>query len=518
MANPIRNLVFVSIFIICVNSDPGTSKADPVPTENYPYHEILDADENYHLFWKFTDTNITFETHVRTKGYVGFGFSSNGKMYPGDVVVGWVKDGVTHFKDLHTVGHRPPIVDASQDWFLLHGEENDFGTVLKMVRKFDTCDTDDIKIKNDTIRGIYSYSPSDPVDMDSLPYHGPIHRGSKSLMLLTKTRTPTLPSDVVTKDFLNDNFEPVVEKGHESLVHHIVLYKCPLLKDKIIGHEYVCYNDFVPCGNVYLAWATGGKAFYYPDDVGMPIGEPGDNDVFVLETHYNNPALRKDYVDSSGMRIVMTPTLRHHDAGMLAVSMWAHPLQIIPPGMKDFRSNTFCTSDCLRKGLDKMKSGVKMFAVLQHAHLLGRGIRTRLYRNGTELEPIAYDEHYDFDYQEYRYLNRMRTLQSGDSIVVECRYDSTGRVNKTVGGFSTQDEMCVSFILYYPRMNVDMCANIPAFDNIVANFTQATAALGKLEFKNYNVVEAYLEKLNTTHYLSFCRESGPPIKVIELEK
>ena len=32
-------------------------------------------------------------------------------------------------------------MDKSQDWFLLHGEENDFGTVLKFVRKIDTCDS-----------------------------------------------------------------------------------------------------------------------------------------------------------------------------------------------------------------------------------------------------------------------------------------------------------------------------------------------------------------------------------------
>lgn len=36
-----------------------------------------------------------------------------------------------------------PEKDASQDWFLLHAEEDDFGTVLKFVRKLTTCDTQD---------------------------------------------------------------------------------------------------------------------------------------------------------------------------------------------------------------------------------------------------------------------------------------------------------------------------------------------------------------------------------------
>ena len=36
-----------------------------------------------------------------------------------------------------------PVVDSTQDWHLLKGEENDFGTVLKFVRKLNTCDEKD---------------------------------------------------------------------------------------------------------------------------------------------------------------------------------------------------------------------------------------------------------------------------------------------------------------------------------------------------------------------------------------
>ena len=66
-------------------------------TEPFDYAEILDKGGNYFLFWNVNDTHVTFEVHVKTKGYVGFGFSDNGNMFPGDVIVGWVKDGVTHF-------------------------------------------------------------------------------------------------------------------------------------------------------------------------------------------------------------------------------------------------------------------------------------------------------------------------------------------------------------------------------------------------------------------------------------
>ena len=69
-----------------------------VTTENYTHDSILDKDQNYVLFWKYNTTHVTFEVHVKTRGYVGFGISSNGKMSPADVVVGWVAaNGTTHF-------------------------------------------------------------------------------------------------------------------------------------------------------------------------------------------------------------------------------------------------------------------------------------------------------------------------------------------------------------------------------------------------------------------------------------
>ena len=58
--------------------------------------ELLE-NEDYHLFWKYDDTTITFEIHARTLGWVGFGLSLNGGMTGSDVTITWVKDGQTFF-------------------------------------------------------------------------------------------------------------------------------------------------------------------------------------------------------------------------------------------------------------------------------------------------------------------------------------------------------------------------------------------------------------------------------------
>ena len=39
-----------------------------------------------------------------------------------------------------------------------------------------------------------------------------------------------------------------------------------------------------------------------------------------------------------------------------------------------------------------------------HIHLLGQSVRFRHFRKGVELPIIAYDEEYDFDYQQTRHF------------------------------------------------------------------------------------------------------------------
>ncbi|XP_078324969.1 DBH-like monooxygenase protein 2 isoform X2 [Crassostrea virginica] len=464
----------------------------PTPSEDFDFKEKLDSEGKYVLFWNNNKTHITFEIHVETKGYIGFGLSPNGKMYPADVIVGWVKDGVPHFKDRHTTGHSQPLVDASQDWHLLYAREDHCRTVMKVVRKLDTCDDQDYKITDDTVKIIYSYHPHDPVSDDVIPYHG-AHRGIRSLLLLSKISPPTLETDAVTIDILNNHyhvpaadttyscrvfdlsylqkkhhlvkFEVVVEKGHDVLVHHMVLYKCPgLSRDLINSPNYICHEDKSkePCSKIVALWAVGGEAFYFPEEAGFPVAEPGDTELYIMETHYNNPERRADFVDNSGFRLTVTPTLRAHDAAIISVQSAVDKSQVIPPHQPNFVTTAYCNQSTLQQYLQEFPNGVKVIGVQQHAHLLGKAIKTRLIRGGVEQKPLADDRYYDFNYQDFRRANR--TLKAGDSIIVECTYDSTGRDNITYGGYSTHEEMCISFIFYYPRSRLLNCQTKPLYD------------------------------------------------------
>ncbi|XP_056009644.1 uncharacterized protein LOC130051597 [Ostrea edulis] len=508
----------------------------PTPSEAFPKHVVLDSAGNYHLFWKFNSTHITFEAHVKTHGYVGLGLSPSGKMYPADVVIGWVRHGHTYLKDRHSTGHFEPLVDASQDWTLLHGEENDFGTVIKTIRKLDTCDKDDMKITNDTIRIIYSYSDHEPQqEGDRLIYHG-LHKGAKSVMLLAESRRFVMPTDAISRDLLNNRYlvpdtdttymcrvfdlsdlgkkhhmikaAPVIQKGHEDLVHHILIHKCYGIDRKYIGVDFYCYHfhhqQLKACANIIVAWAIGGKDFHYPEEAGLPMGEPGDGALYIMETHYNNPRLRNGLVDNSGIRLTFTPTLRRYDAGVLSMGVKVNDRQIVPPFEKEFVSSGFCTAECLNKGLDFLPGGVNIVAVLQHGHLLARKIRTRIVRNGTELEPLAIDNNYDFNYQEYRNIPKTKKLMWGDAVAIDCTYDSSQKSTVTYGGLATTNEMCLSFLVYYPQMAVEDCTSIPLYDNINVTVRRGHEIASLFDWTSQTDRSSFNKYLSSSRYLASC--------------
>jgi DOMON domain len=125
----------------------GASCASASPGDEQWAHSAW-LDDRYLVRWTPGADDITFEVSVATLGYVGFGLSHDGLMQGSDVVIGWVQNSRTIFQDRHVSrGHVEPIVDASQDWELLKGSENDTHTVLKFRRAYDTCDRDqDIRI------------------------------------------------------------------------------------------------------------------------------------------------------------------------------------------------------------------------------------------------------------------------------------------------------------------------------------------------------------------------------------
>ncbi|XP_070555178.1 DBH-like monooxygenase protein 1 homolog [Ptychodera flava] len=488
------------------------------PTDTYTHNAALDDFGKVHLFWKYDDTTITFEVHAETLGYVGFGISPNGGMTNSDIVIGWVKDGNTYLKDRFASAEGEPGIDDQQDYELIGGMETETHTVLTFSRKIDTCDEKDRVVTSDTLRLIYAYHADDPDTETGLPYHGAEQRGARSVHVLgVAPAEPEMPTgdDLLIYEFLNPNvtiphhqdttywcqafkippldkkhhmikYEPIIQEGHEALVHHILIYQCRSGVDEGyhgFGHE--CYSPNMPanltqCSSTIVAWAIGGGAFYLPENAGFSLGDiaNGDPDFVVMETHYDNPLYKDTFIDSSGIRVYYTPILRENDAAILEIGNGVSAFgQFIPPGASDFTTYGYCSQECLQEG--SADTSITVFASVLHSHLAGVKLLTRHFRGGVELPMIAEDNSYDFNLQEMRHLKESVVIQPGDRLLTECTYNTMDRSTMTFGGLSTKEEMCLHFLYYYPRIQLPRCES----NGILDLAMQACCNVTKIDYE-----------------------------------
>lgn len=75
----------------------------------------------------------------------------------------------------------------------------------------------------------------------------------------------------------------------------------------------------------------GADAFVYPEEAGLSIGGQNFNPYVMLEVHYNNPELQDGNVDSSGIRFIVTRSLRKYDAGVIELGLEYTDKMAIPP-------------------------------------------------------------------------------------------------------------------------------------------------------------------------------------------
>ncbi|KYM84098.1 MOXD1 like protein 1 [Atta colombica] len=393
-------------------------------------------------------------------------------------------------RDLHGVERNAaPVIDISQDVEVISGTQNGNRTVVTFARKWKTCDHQDYELTSDTIKVLWALHKEDPI-LNTAVWHGQT-RGGKTLRLKTAAAhsPPQENSDIrhwdvkltrfevtnttntvywckIFKPSLNKKhhmigYTPLIEKGNEDLVHHIILYECtsPMLGKytRMAGNH--CYISAVPkewnsCLQPILAWARGSKGEWMPEHVGIPIAEQSENSYYMLEVHYNNPML-KNVNDSSGVRLHLTEKLRPQEAGILVTGVAVSPLHLIPPQRKEYATVGYCTSACTQTMFPE--DGINIVSVVLHSHLAGRRLGLKHIRKGKELPRIVQDNHYDFDYQQSYTLEKEVKVLPGDELAAECIYGTLDRKKPTFGGYAVTQEMCLAFAVYYPKTPLAAC-------------------------------------------------------------
>ncbi|XP_037953331.1 MOXD1 homolog 1 [Teleopsis dalmanni] len=411
--------------------------------------------------------------------------------------------------DCHgTSNNAAPIQDDTQNYNAIDGFQNATHTQVEFSRQIETCDPYDIPLSSDTIKVLWSFGDTDPIH-GNLKGHAQ-NRGWKSLHLLgpmfRKSVSPTLTqrshADVhkwdvtvqnVTIDESMDTLywckiirAPILTEKHhiigyealltresskaQPMVHHMTLFECstrsypgsdPLSWDvwaksagAVCNSNLLTPRDWDACITPIAVWSIGSTGQFLPPHVGIPFGGQKGGKYYMLEIHYDNPNAVK-FSDHSGFRIHYSRHLRKNDGGIMISGVSVSDTQLIPPGQKLYRNIGICGPSC--SNVMFPDDGIKIVSGALHSHRAGRKMALRHVRAGKELDRIIEDDNYDFNFQQVRQLENETVVLPGDYIITDCAYETTNRKVPTFGGYSTKQEMCLSFITYYPKIDLAGC-------------------------------------------------------------
>jgi len=207
-------------------------------------------------------------------------------------------------------------------------------------------------------------------------------------------------------------------------------------------------NFLAGCESVLFAWAHGMGSMTLPKEAGFRVGDSGSHPFkyMVIEIHYDNPLVIPGQRDYSGVRLHWTPQLRQYDAGILVIGDPIVSGHTIPPQSDSFEQEFECTTACT----NTFSSSITVFSDFSHMHEIGKQMWTTHWRGNTKLGEINRVDFFDFGFQQATPINVV--IKPGDRLNTHCVYDSSQRSGSTIFGISSTDEMCMSFLSYYPAL------------------------------------------------------------------
>eukprot|EP00980_Cylindrotheca_fusiformis_P011682 scaffold2770_cov104-Cylindrotheca_fusiformis.AAC.3 len=427
---------------------------------------------------------------VRARGWVGFGIAEAGGMAGADVLLYNVAS--EEVQDAYFMNDRIPRVDDCQDWKLVKSEVTDDGfLIVQASRRLDTGDMQDRRIHDDSAMDV---PPSRVIFAWGDDQGGPIYHGNnraqsslrffgetldeETLVRETLIEQSTGYFDVTAKDYpvkaqeteyprfcfseqdLFDQgvpadvelhvigFQAIETPGNEEYLHHYVVYA----SNEPFNDEI----DNLNCGSAVhiepvYAWTPGDRGLVLPKNVGVPLGEISNGfRSYMIETHYNNPNLDEGVIDSSGIRIYYSTETREHDMGVLSLGDAALKQlgnRVGDDGPEKFYEYAYeCPSSCSSLAVTRPVTVLREYL---HMHKQGSRMYQEVIRDGTavrrsNIDFFQYDQSGNQVVQQDPY-----ELLPGDGFKTVCYFEPK---NDTIFGLSTQDEMCNSFVYYYPKM------------------------------------------------------------------
>lgn len=219
-----------------------------------------------------------------------------------------------------------------------------------------------------------------------------------------------------------------------QVVHHVVVYQ----SDATVS------STPTPCDpggslrwRMVYGWAPGGRALELPPQAGFAL--PADATThYVVQLHYNNATGAEAQRDATGVKLCLEPP-RAQEADVLAFGTQAIT---IPP-----QSDHAVTC---RIEVPAFFPTMNVVAAMPHMHEIGT-------RMSTVLKPRAGGPEVDlgtvasFSFANQPWLPVGAQVKPGDTVETRCAWRNPAP-REVRFGERTEDEMCYSFTVYYPKV------------------------------------------------------------------
>ena len=172
---------------------------------------------------------------------------------------------------------------------------------------------------------------------------------------------------------------------------------------------------------------------------------------FIIHQSYHmtqNPTLTPGILDNSGVRMYWTSQPREHQVGIMSVGDPNIGLFGQPVGDGLSKHEFVCPSSCS----ETVGQEVTVLREYLHLHETGKRIVNEQIRDGEVIRKGTV-EHWDFHQNGNAAVQQQPfTIKPGDGFKTTCFYNDQ---RSSVFGLASAEEMCMSFLYYYPRATID---------------------------------------------------------------
>jgi mono/diheme cytochrome c family protein len=235
--------------------------------------------------------------------------------------------------------------------------------------------------------------------------------------------------------------------GNRQIVHHIIVYQDTTGEAaKLDGADgqpgYTCFGGpgiGLSFGtDVLSGWAPGQRASFLPNGIGIQVKQGAS---FIMQVHYSPSRATGEDITRIGLYRATSKVQQH----LYQVPI-VNDTFTIPAGASNYEVKADFSIPLF--------FDAKAINIYPHMHLLGRQIKVDVTPPGKTVQPMIYEDNWDFRWQGYYNYTSAMPLKAGSTVHLTCTFDNSE--NNTVNpnnplvpvswGERTKDEMCIALV------------------------------------------------------------------------